>query len=69
MTDESTPSADAFRVVRGQPNEDELAAVIAVLSAAADERPEAQPVVSSEPNSWSKSQRSMRTWDQSKRWS
>ncbi|MFD1715550.1 acyl-CoA carboxylase epsilon subunit [Amnibacterium flavum] len=63
MTDEN-----AVRVVSGNPTDEELAAVVAVLTAAADERPAAEPAATVEPNAWAKSQRSLRSWDQSKRW-
>ncbi len=61
----------AVRVLSGNPSDEELAAVIAVLSAVAASAPApaAHPVTPPRLSGWARSQRALRSWDAATPWS
>ncbi len=61
----------AVRVLSGNPTDEELAAVIAVLSAVAASAPApaAHPVTPPRLSGWARSQRALRSWDAATPWS
>jgi hypothetical protein len=58
----------AIRVLSGNPSDEELAAVIAVLTAAAAEQPVTAPAEPSAPTEWSRSAKSLRSWTHGATW-
>ena len=62
MTESSQSSAPDIRILRGNPDADEIAAVTAVLSAALEELAgEQRRAQSAGPSAWQRSQRNVRT--------
>lgn len=70
-SDSDALAVDAVRVTSGNPTDEELAAVIAVLSAVAASAPapSAHPATPPRLSGWARSQRALRSWDQGNSWS